>query len=383
MINKTNASPFNQVRFNIKAPIGGKPKNSSGVSANIDSGNVDSQSDQVQISAKAQSANEILSFRQSASAVNNQSLTAPTVHSVHTATVGVSEANNGQATSVERYTQMLLEKMTSGTGNGNASLTGTPIQVLNAKLFNISIAFGQMSNQGGANRVELELAFRNLTLALFDDAAVALHDSSEDTADLTQIRSDVRNLGQTFLGRFFSEFRNITSESLRNTGMARTELAFHEAWNFTYFEVGMASVGGSNLTPGEPEQLGLDGNPSQLQSDEEFRRLTREMLLNNMRDDIESARAFAESLAEENRRWQQKLEIFSRMMRGDNVAPSDKDFLATMSPGLFMMAMSAMQENENPKDHEPLVADGNNDRKSFSIHVQRAISAYSTSMQVE
>jgi len=288
-------------------------------------------------------------------------------------------ATDGQATGIERYTQMLLEAMRSGTGNGNPDLTGTPIQVLNAKIFNLSVAFGEMQNQSGVNRVGLELAFRDLALSLFDEAAVAIHGETESYGDLTQIRADVRNLGQTFLGNFFGAVRDLTSENLANTGMTRTELAFHHAWNTT----SLGLVGGTDIVDGTPQRIGLDGNPIEPQSEEEFQRLTREMLLENMRRDMESARTMAESLAEGDRRWQQMLEIFRRMMRGDNVPQSDQDFLAMESPGLFMMVMAAQQENENPRDYEQLVNNGNEGGNTLSSQVKRAMSAHGMTVSAE
>jgi len=300
--------------------------------------------------------------------------------SAQTASGSVSNIATGeQATGIERYTQMLSEAMMSGTGNGNPNLTGTPIQVLNAKLFNLSVAFGEMQNQSGVNRVGLELAFRDLTLSLFDEAAVALHGSSEDQGNLTQIRADVRNLGQTFLGNFFGAVRDLTSENLANTGMTRTELAFHHAWNTT----SLGLVGGTDIVEGTPQRIGLDGNPIEPQSEEEFQRLTREMLLENMRRDMESARSMAESLAEGDRRWQQMLEIFRRMMRGDNVPQSDQDFLAMESPGLFMMVMAAQQENENPRDYEQLVNNGNEENNTLSSQVAQAMEAQGMTVSAE
>ncbi|MCL2279027.1 MAG: hypothetical protein FWC20_06430 [Oscillospiraceae bacterium] len=300
--------------------------------------------------------------------------------STQTAFSNVSNIDTGeQATGIERYTQMLLEAMRSGTGNGNPDLTGTPIQVLNAKIFNLSVAFGEMQNQSGVNRVGLELAFRDLVLSLFDEAAVAIHEETESYGDLTQIRADVRNLGQTFLGNFFNAARTITSEMLTNTRMTRTELSFHYAWNTT----SLGLVGGTDIVEGTPEHLGLDGKPRNVLSDEEFQRLTREMLLDNLRMDMESARTMAESLAEGDRRWQQMLEIFRRMMRGDNVPQSDQDFLAMESPGLFMMVMAAQQENENPRDYEQLVNNGNEEGNSFSSQVKQAMSAHGMAVSAE
>ena len=58
------------------------------------------------------------------------------------------------------YTQRLEQGMMTGTGNGNPNFIGSPIQILNAKLFNLSIAFGEISNQSGTNNSALQRAFR-------------------------------------------------------------------------------------------------------------------------------------------------------------------------------------------------------------------------------
>jgi len=161
--------------------------------------------------------------------------------------------------------------------------------------------------------------------------------------------------------------------------MTRTELAFHHAWNTT----SLGLVGGTDIVEGTPQRIGLDGNPIEPQSEEEFQRLTREMLLENMRRDMESARSMAESLAEGDRRWQQMLEIFRRMMRGDNVPQSDQDFLAMESPGLFMMVMAAQQENENPRDYEQLVNNGNEENNTLSSQVAQAMEAQGMTVSAE
>ena len=52
--------------------------------------------------------------------------------------------------------------------------------------------------------------------------------------------------------------------------------------------------------------------------------------------------------------------IAARIMRGDNVPQSDKNFLIMQSPGLFMMAMSSRNpNNENPTDYDALVREEN------------------------
>ncbi|MDR0296016.1 MAG: hypothetical protein LBH91_07555, partial [Prevotellaceae bacterium] len=135
------------------------------------------------------------------------------------------------------YTQRLVQGMNNGTGNGNPNATGRPIQVLNAKLFNISIAFGEISAQNTTNNNVLRSEFRTMILSIFDDAALALHGEA-DAQKLDQARAEARSLAGTFLNKFFNWVDNITPQNLLNTGMSKAELAFHEAMNFTYHEVG-------------------------------------------------------------------------------------------------------------------------------------------------
>lgn len=72
----------------------------------------------------------------------------------------------------------------------------------------------------------------------------------------------------------------------------------------------------------------------------------------------ESARETAEIQGEQSRDMQKAMEIASRIMNGDNVPQSDKDFLLETSPGMFKLAMSARRlDNENPEDYDALARD--------------------------
>lgn len=262
---------------------------------------------------------------------------------------------------IERYTEMLLQGMTTGTGNGNPNLTGTPIQILNAKLFNISIAFGEISNQPGTNTAALQNAFRNLTLSLFDDAAQAANSNIEDENELEQVRAEARTTANIFLNTFFTSLRTITAQSLQDTRMARSELAFHESWNFIAFVTGTASVGGSAVVAGEGIPLGSDGQPVTYMSDEEFRRRTIEMLMQVARDNAEVFRQWAEVQAEEAERWRKVMLIAARIASGDNVPPQDREFLLTVSPGMYMLAVASQAHNDNPNDYESVLSDDEGD----------------------
>jgi len=256
-----------------------------------------------------------------------------------------------------RYTQMLVHGMNNGTGNGNPGATGSPLQVLNAKLFNISIAFGEISNQNSTNSTVLHSAFMNLTLSLFDNAALEVHGNRGNPHELAQIRAEARGLGETFLDRFFAGTRSITLQNLRDTGMALTELAFHEAINFVYFEVGMRSLGITDVTPGESVYFDLDGNTREILSEEEFRRLMIETLLRVARENAEVYRQWAEMHAEEAERWRKVVLIASRIASGNNVPPQDKAFLMEHSPGLYMMAITSQTANDDPTDYDSVLSD--------------------------
>ena len=76
-------------------------------------------------------------------------------------------------------------------------------------------------------------------------------------------------------------------------------------------------------------------------------------------DQLQSAREQAEAQAEAFRKWRIALEIAARIMRGDNVPQSDKDFLLQQSPGLYKLAMSTRITKEDPEDLEAIAPDEN------------------------
>ncbi|MCL2564639.1 MAG: hypothetical protein FWE24_02360 [Defluviitaleaceae bacterium] len=271
-----------------------------------------------------------------------------------------------------RYMQMLVQGKNNGTGNGNPNINGRPLQNLNALVFNISIAFGEIASQSGTNNAALQNAFRDMVLSLFDDAVMTIHGQTEDAEELEQLRQESRDLGQAFLNRFFTKMRTLTPQNLSDTGMTRSELAFHEAINFIYFEVGMSVLGGS-VTSGSnnnsPQHFGLDGKPIIFQSEEEFRRLTIEMLMQVARDNAEIYRQWAEMRAEEAKRLRKIMLIAARIASGDNVPPQDKKFLMANSPGMYMIAKAARArvESENPQNHKSLISDEEQDAVSAEV----------------
>lgn len=257
------------------------------------------------------------------------------------------------------YARMLEEGMKTGTGNGNPTATGTPIQALNARVFNASIAFGALSAQSGTNNAVLQSEFRLLILSLFDDAVLALHGREEDTEKLEQLRDQARHLGETFIGRFFERINNITQKELHNTGMVRAELAFHEAMNFVYFEVGMAVLGGSvdaeTAKANTAQHFGLDGEPITFPTEEEFHRQMIAELLRVARENAEIFREFMEAKMEEMERTRKLLLIAARIAAGDNVPPEDREFILANAPGLYMIANASRIEKEEPNDYESVL----------------------------
>jgi hypothetical protein len=245
-----------------------------------------------------------------------------------------------------KYTQMLVQGMINGTGNGNPNATGNPRQILNAKLFNISMAFGEISSQSSINIAALQNAFRDLALSLFEDAAHAVHSDIDDDYELAQVLSEARSLGETFVDRFFIGIRSFTLQNLKDTNMTLSELSFHESWNFMYYEVGMVALGGPAVHISEdiPQHC-----------EREFQRLMMEFLLQIARDNAEVYRQWAEMWAEINaedaERWRKIVLIAARIAAGDNVPPEDRAFLAQASPGMYMLANITHKENDNPKEH--------------------------------
>jgi len=90
----------------------------------------------------------------------------------------------------------------------------------------------------------------------------------------------------------------------------------------------------------------------------EQRRLARQT--ENMRRQIESQR-------EQLRIMRLVAQIASRIMRGDNVPQSDKDFLLEHSPGKYKLAMSARNlNNDDPKDYQALAREDAGQRQTFA-----------------
>ena len=81
-----------------------------------------------------------------------------------------------------------------------------------------------------------------------------------------------------------------------------------------------------------------------------------QQVMRQMAEARETARAQAEA-------WRIKrlvMEIAARIIRGDNVPQRDKDFLLEHSPGMFKLAMSLRDvNNEDPEDHASIAEDFN------------------------
>jgi hypothetical protein len=283
---------------------------------------------------------------------NKQAVSSNVKNTTETNRTGIENDNitiSNYAVQMNNYTQLLNQAKTNGTGNGNPEATGSPIQILNAKVFNVSMAYGELAGQSGTNAAALNEAFRDTILSLFDEAALAVHKDTGDTYIHEQARADARSLGEAYLHRFFNELKKITPQNLKDTGMVRQELAFHQAMNFIYFEVGMSVLGGSVVAPSDSQQTGI------YVSDEEFRRQMMEALLSAARDNAEIYKQWAEMRAEEAERFRKIMLIAARIAAGDNVPQADKDYLMENSPGMYALAMASRVERENPRDYESLV----------------------------
>ena len=97
-------------------------------------------------------------------------------------------------------------------------------------------------------------------------------------------------------------------------------------------------------------------------SGEAMEMLNKQQWLQNeqqrMTEQMDSARQTAEAQNEQFRNMQIAMEIAARIMRGDNVPLCDKEFLLEHSPGMFKLAMSARNHNnEDPEDHDALSRD--------------------------
>ena len=79
--------------------------------------------------------------------------------------------------------------------------------------------------------------------------------------------------------------------------------------------------------------------------------------LREMTQQMQQAREAGEAAAEAWRIKLKSLRIAVRIMNGDNVPQIDHDFLIEHNPGLYKMAMSARQHNDDPTDYDALSAD--------------------------
>jgi|GEM_PF-2619412 len=257
-----------------------------------------------------------------------------------TDTLNISSATNQRL----GYAKQLAQGMVSGPGNGNPDASGTPIQILNALLFNTAITFGEIASRNGNQISLLWDVFREKVHTLFDDTVMAIHRGTEDADELEQVRTEARALADTFLQNFFTSFRTITGQCLSDTQMTRGELAFHESWNHMYFAVGAEVIGGSAQLAGSGE----DAHPLLSfvpQTDEEFRRATLEMLREVARQNAEVFRQWAEMHAEEAERWRKIMEIAARLSAGGNVSAEDRAFLMQNSPAMYIMAMMSNSDS--------------------------------------
>ena len=264
------------------------------------------------------------------------------------------QAVNTSATQNLTYRERLLQAASKGAESGTDS---RPLSVLNRQTFNMSMAFGDISAKSGTNRTALEMAFRQIMLELFDEAAHTKYAQSEDGANLEEIRQGARQIGNNFLSTFFSRFTGNSAQVLRDTGMSRAELAFHEAWNITYFEHGVEALGGTDLAEWRLENIGQSNSDNSVQSELEFRRNQMKFMMQIMRDNAEVLRQQAEMMAEEAERWRKIFLIAARISAGHNVPQQDRAFLMKHSPGMYMMASASRVERDDPRDYDSILGD--------------------------
>ena len=169
---------------------------------------------------------------------------------------------------------------------------------------------------------------------------------------IKNINANHKAHGQTVIRQAESKPQNVENQSTNKTvGTQRDSFALSQALDSynNYSKDGDLLVSDRNkeLSSKKRANINLVELMQQKRSEMSF-------FLDRLAEDRESAKAMADAYAEEAKRWQIVLEIFKRIMRGDKVPKSDEDFLAANSPALFMMAMVARQENENPEEHDPI-----------------------------
>jgi len=98
------------------------------------------------------------------------------------------------------------------------------------------------------------------------------------------------------------------------------------------------------------------------------RQATMRERMRQMAKEMEAAREAARAQAEYFRLMRIAMEIAARIIRGDNVPQSDKDFLLEHSPGMFKLAMAARNHNnEDPKDYEALAREGDDNSPAAAV----------------
>lgn len=81
----------------------------------------------------------------------------------------------------------------------------------------------------------------------------------------------------------------------------------------------------------------------------------------SMFEQLEAAHAQAKATGEGLREKMMCLEIAMRIISGDNVPKEDHQYLLKKDPGLYMRAISMRFQKEDPKDHDRLTEDEEDD----------------------
>ncbi|MCL2620303.1 MAG: hypothetical protein FWD97_05140 [Defluviitaleaceae bacterium] len=108
-----------------------------------------------------------------------------------------------------------------------------------------------------------------------------------------------------------------------------------------------------------------------LQEFREQQEISREKM-RRMREDAANAREAAKAQVEYWRNQRLAMKIATRIKRGDNVPQRDKDFLLEQSPGMFKLAMSARQRNEDPKDYDSIAPEREQDNPAYGVDMNPA-----------
>ena len=117
----------------------------------------------------------------------------------------------------------------------------------------------------------------------------------------------------------------------------------------------------------EPKRTVTDANKTISDNIRQIRAHSEELKAERKRhqEQMQSTKEMIEAQKELMRILRLVMQIASRIMRGDNVPQGDVEFLLEHSPGMYQIAMSCRNyDNENPKDHRALARDNDGSQPS-------------------